>query len=260
MNDRRDEPISDEELSLWIRRHPEVWHYARSEASEPDPVELESLIESILSGEYQARRQRDTRKRRRFVIGGAVGAVVLGTDGRRRPADSRVLPNTERSAELLLSYKPIRSCSQPVSIPSKAAANSGRGACWATTTASCLLSPCISPEGIINVFPGQPGVCASLGLDPAEAELSPENEAIVALKDSLESTINLGECRPAAAAAEKAGEIIGDSGLQGWSVASLPASSTGLCGKVAIDSTTGKQSPYLRFQEEHHESRPSAFH
>lgn len=242
MNDRASEVFSDEELSVWIRHHPEVWHFAEIPGNDPDAAQVESLIDSILSGEHQRRRRAQARRRRKFVLGGCVGAVVLGSAvgvaaiiAARQPAVPEAGAVCRATAAIDADAVVLATGVDPIS---------GCGEQWAKGLLGDNdglvppLAACVSADGVINVFPGQPDVCGSLGLSPAQPQLSSGNDAIVALQASLDSAINLAKCRRAADVAIAAEQILGQSDVSGWKVVITPGAETGQCGKAGLDSAT----------------------
>jgi len=100
------------------------------------------------------------------------------------------------------------------------------------------LAACISANGGIDVFPGDEGVCETLGLAPANPDLSAENEAIIALQDRLIMEINAAECRPVVDVVVTAEQILSESGLDGWRVVIEPGAENGICGKASLNSST----------------------
>ncbi len=243
MNERAHEVFTDEKLSAWIRRHPEVWHYAEVPGgAAPEAAQVESLVNSILSGEHQRRRQAQVRRGRKIVLGGCVGAVVLGSAvgvaaiiAARQPTVPEAGAVCRATAAIDAGAVVLATGVDPIS---------GCGEQWAKGLLGDNgglvppLAACIGSQGVVNVFPGQPGLCESLGLAPAQPNLSPENDAVVALQASLDSTINLSKCRPVPDAAVAAEQILDQSDVNGWKVAITPGAETGQCGKAGLDSAT----------------------
>ncbi len=242
MNDGAHGVFTDEELSVWIQRHPEVWHFAEVPGQAPDASQVESMIDSILSGEHQRRRRAQARRRRKVVLGGCVGAVVLGGAVSVAAIIAARQPTAPEAGAVCRAAAAIDA--DAVALAPGVDPVSGCGEQWAKGLLGGNdglvppLAACISTQGVINVFPGQPDVCDSLGLAPAQHDLSPGNSAIVALQASLDSTINLAKCRPAADAAIAAEQILGQSNVNGWKVVITPGAEAGQCGKAGLDSTT----------------------
>ena len=242
MNDRASEVFSDEELSVWIRRHPEVWHFAEIPGNALDAAQVESLIDSILSGEHQRRRRAQARRRRKFVLGGCVGAVVLGGAVGVAAIIAARQPTVPEAGAVCRAAAAIDA--DAVVLATGVDPISGCGEQWAKGLLGDNdglvppLAACVSAEGVINVFPGQPDVCGSLGLAAAQPHLSPGNDAIVALQASLDSTLNLAKCRPAPDVAVAAEQILRQSDVSGWKVVITPGAETGRCGKASLDSAT----------------------
>ncbi len=242
MNDRAREVFSDEELSVWIRRHPEVWRYAEVPVQAPDTAQVESLIDSILSGEHQRRRQTQARRRRKIVLGGCVGAVVLGSAVGVAAIIAARQPTVPEAGAVCRATAAIDA--DAVVLATGVDPISGCGEQWAKGLLGDNdelvppLAACVSADGVVNVFPGQPEVCGSLGLAPVQPALSPGNDAIVVLQASLDSTINLAKCRPAADVVVAAEQILDQSDVNGWKVVVTPGAETGQCGKAGLDSAT----------------------
>ena len=85
------------------------------------------------------------------------------------------------------------------------------------------------------MFPGELSVCSELGIERADAELSEENDAVVAFQDRLVEEINLAECRPVDEVAQLVAKALDESKLEGWTVVVSPGSEAGMCGKIAVD-------------------------
>lgn len=100
------------------------------------------------------------------------------------------------------------------------------------------LASCVDPRGPINVFPGSESVCQQLGLQSADPDLTPANEAVVQLQDRLAQEVNLAECRPVSDVAAAATGFVSEAGLEGWQVVVTAGDETGECGKAAVDSNT----------------------
>lgn len=101
-----------------------------------------------------------------------------------------------------------------------------------------LLVACISDAGVIEVFPGEAGTCASLGLADADPVLDDENRLIVSLQDRVVDEINAQPCASARVVASIAQRLVAESGLAGWRVEIRPDSVSALCAKAAVDATT----------------------
>ena len=68
-------PEPDDEVSLWIRQHPEVWADA---VDAPSSSEIDDLVGQVISGARDRRRAEESgRRRRRFVATGALTIVVV---------------------------------------------------------------------------------------------------------------------------------------------------------------------------------------
>lgn len=93
-------PEPDDELSSWIRQHPDVWADA---VDAPSSSEIDDLVGQVVSGARDLRRAEETgRRRRRFVAtgvltiivvtGGPVGVAALIRSGQpSRPSEGKVV-------------------------------------------------------------------------------------------------------------------------------------------------------------------------
>jgi len=244
MSDMPDPPFSDEDLSVWIRRHPEVWHYAELQSSDAaDDGNVDAIIESVIAG-GKPRVLRPGRRRRRIVggacvvaviVGGAVGAAALIRSGQPSAPEAGVVCRAEARVDasaivLEPGQDPIEGC--------RALWADGRFESSVHSDDVPDLASCVDPHGPINVFPGPETVCQELGMQPADADLTPANEAVVALQDRLAQEINLAECRPVSDVAAAATGFVSEAGLEGWQVVVTAGDEAGLCGKAAVESTT----------------------
>lgn len=242
MNDQPDRSLSDADLATWVRRHPEVWHFADDSPEAETPEQLDTLIELIVSGEHERRRGQATRRRRTrltiggacaalVLVGGAVGVAAIVRSGQPAAPETGVL--CRATARLDADAIGIAPGSDPIA---------GCAQRWADGLLGDpgqpvpLLTACVSNNGSIDVFPGDATVCETLGLIAADDELTPDNAAIVALQDRLANEINAVECQPVQAAAAAAQEILAQSGFDGWKVAIAADAQAGTCGKAGVDS------------------------
>lgn len=233
---------TEAEVSDWIRRHPEVWHFADESAPQLDDEWFERTVADIVSGSRE-RRRRARRRRHRAVTagvvvaalasGGTVAALLTRAGQPTRP-EAGV---TCRSAAALRSdaieagagVDPVDACR----------AQWERGAFGNDVDVPTELVACIDPVGgAINVFPGDASVCADLSMEPADVELDVDSDAVVALQDRLVEEINLADCAPAADVAEQAQAILDQSGLTGWRVQMNADPTSSMCAKVGVDSPT----------------------
>lgn len=98
------------------------------------------------------------------------------------------------------------------------------------------LAACVIPDGGVAVFPGDPGVCGTLGLVPANPVMSAQDKAVIALQDRLNTELNAAPCQVVPDVLHQAERIIAESHLEGWRVVIEPGSESGVCGKTAVDS------------------------
>lgn len=244
MDDTTRPPRSDADISDWIRRHPEVWHFADELAPQLDDAWLERTVDDIVSGARE-RRRAARRRRRRFVTAGAVAvavatggtvAALVARSGQPQRPEAGVFCRAEASlradaVELGAGSDPIEGC--------RAEWEDGSFASSVVDGALPDLVACIDPEGgAINVVPGDPNTCAELALEPADVELDAESLAVVALQERLVEEINAAECAPAGDVAAQAQSILDESGLSGWQVQVNADPATSVCAKVGVDSPT----------------------
>ncbi len=241
MSDLPDSPFSDEDLAVWIRRHPEVWHYAELQSSDADVDNVEAIIEGIIAGD-PPRPLRSGRQRRRVVggacvvavvVGGAVGAAALIRSGQPSAPEAGVVCRAEARVDanaivLQPGQDPIEGC--------RALWAAGRFESHEHSVDVPELASCVDPRGAVNVFPGPESVCQELGLQPADPDLTPVNQAIVELQDRLAQEINLAACQPVGEVVPQARGILDETGIEGWEVVIEPGSEEGVCGKTAVDS------------------------
>ena len=237
-------PEPDDEVSLWIRQHPEVWADA---VDAPSSSEIDDLVGQVISGARDRRRAEESgRRRRRFVAtgaltivvvtGGAVGVAALIRSGQpSRPSEGiacRSAADTRADAIV------VEAGSDPV------------GRCRTLWTDGELTEPgqaigespslvaCVGASGVIEVYPGDSSVCAQLGLIVADAALTPESQAMLALQGRIVDEINDQPCFAAIEVAAIAQLIVDESELEGWTVSVRPDSEDASCAKAAVDVPT----------------------
>lgn len=98
------------------------------------------------------------------------------------------------------------------------------------------LAACIGPNGRLEVFPGSDEICEELGLVAAETELSPHNQAVLALSDRLRAEINDAPCVAVAEVAKRAETIAAEEGFANWRVTIARGHQRGQCGWAVMDS------------------------
>jgi len=245
MSDTDDDELLTE-LDQWILRHPEVW--PPSEEFTISDARIDEIITNVLAGRAPSPANlRARRRRRRRIVGGAcfviaatsgavVAAAVLRSEQPTQPqagAACRAEAQVRADAIVLApGVDPIEGCAALWSSGQFEGLGSDKDI---TGTAVPPLNACIGGGGVVEVFPGEPSVCADLGLAVADLTLSPENQSIVDLQDRLVNEINLPGCIPVADAATMAAEILDEAPLTGWEVTINPGADGGTCGKVAVD-------------------------
>lgn len=237
-------PEPDDEVSSWIRQHPEVWADA---VDAPSSFEIDDLVSQVVSGARDRRRAEETgRRHRRFVAtgaltivvvtGGAVGvAALIRSSQPSRPSEGiacRSAADTRADAIV------VEAGSDPV------------GRCRTLWTDGKLTEPgqalgevpplvaCVGAAGVIEVYPGDSSVCAQLALVVADASLTPDNQAMVVLQNRIVDEINDQPCFTAIDVAALAQQIVDESELEGWTVSVRPDSKNASCAKAALDVPT----------------------
>lgn len=240
MSDRRETPMTDSELAEWIRSHPEVWDYAAPDG--PD-LDMDQIVDDVLSGAVQRRRRTSTRRRRATVVGVAVGVLALGgtaaalmlRSGQPNAPEAGTLCRVEASLD-----------ADAVTVAAGRDPVEGCGQLWAEGRVGALetgglvppLVACIDPRGAINVFPGEVAVCAGLGLEPADPTLDTESQSVVALQQRLVDEINLADCESASTVQRQAQAILEESGLNDWTVVVVGDAGSSACAKTGVDTAT----------------------
>ncbi len=244
MSKQANPPEPDDEVSSWIREHPEVWADA---LESPSTAEIDELVGQVVSGARDRRRADETGRRRRrlvatvaltiiVVTGGAVGVAALIRSGQpSRPSEGIACRSAaDPRADAIV----VEAGSDPV------------GRCRTLWTDGELTQPgqavgevpplvaCVGASGVIEVYPGGSSMCGQLGLVVADPSLTPENQAMVALQDRIVELINDQPCVAATKAAAIAQEIVNESELNGWTVSVRPDSENASCAKAALDVPT----------------------
>lgn len=225
----------DQELAKWVR---ETLFFDVEEGTRDDEAAQHILDEAYRRRDAENRRRTQRRRRRWGIIAGitvvaggsAVAAVYLTEQPSRPEAGATCRASVRVDADaiaLAAGVDPIDGCMQVWL--------DGR---FGEVDEVPPLTACISASGGIDVFAGDTSVCETLGLTAASPELTPENEAIIALQDRLIIEINAAECRPVADVAVTAEQILSESGLEGWRVVIEPGAENGICGKASLNSST----------------------
>jgi hypothetical protein len=166
------------------------------------------------------------------IVGGSVGVAALIRSGQPTQPAQGIACRAAEDAR-----------SDAIVIPASVDPIAGCAAQWATgnlgpTSDVPRLTVCIAVTGVVEVYPGDSDVCGRIGLVNADAELTPDNVAVVALNDRLVEEVNLADCAPAVDVAESAQRIVDQSGLSGWTVEIRDDSRDADCAKVALDQPT----------------------
>lgn len=227
-------------VDVWIRDHPEIWEAAYSE---PTAAELDADVDRVVVRARSFADAPTARRRRRLsigavvvgaivIVGGSVGVAALLRSGQpTQPAQGIACRAAEdpRADAIVIppSVDPIAACAEQ----------------WAAGTVGPTkdvppLTVCIAVTGVVEVYPGDSEVCGRIGLVNADAELTPDNLAVLALNDRLVEEINLADCAPAVDVAASAQRIANESGLVGWTVEIRDDSRDADCAKVALDQPT----------------------
>lgn len=224
----------DRRLAQWARQT--LWFDVEAGTRSDD--EAQRILAEVYRREKSE--QRRSRRRRRWgilggaviVAGGGVAAALHLSDQPSRPEAGVVCrASADLNADAVVvspGGDPIARC-EPFWI---------EGPFGYTDGEAPPLVACIGTPGAIEVFPGQEGVCETLGLPVADSELTPENEAILDLQERIAAQINAAECRPVSEIIQTAEQILAAINQKGWTVEIYPGDESGTCGKAAVDSST----------------------
>lgn len=242
MSDAPGPDFSDEDLATWIRRHPEAWQYADDESQLSfDDTTIDRIVDDILSGSHAGRLRARSRRRRAIIATsglavvatmGAVGVAALVLSGQPAAPEAGAACRAEASADaaaIVLSpgEDPIDGC--------RGVWATGRFAEYVASAAVPSLVACVDPRGAINVFPGEPNVCADLGWAPLDPEFDAANARIVELQQRLVDDVNSVACAPVGDVVATVERILSDLAMHEWEVAVEGGSEAGVCGKAAVD-------------------------
>lgn len=230
-------------VAQWIRDHPKVW----ADASSPLTADfVDRVVADIVSGSRMARlRANATRRRRKLVAGGVLSALVVASGAVGVAAIVRSGQPTQPTAGVACrdgdgieaNVIVIEPTDDPVGGCGALWVAGGFGVASAAVGSAPPLVACISDAGVIEVYPGDVGTCAGLGLADALA-LDDENQAIVSLQDRVVDEINAQPCASAHVVESIARRLVAESGLAGWRVEIRPDSISAPCAKAAVDATT----------------------
>ena len=203
-------------------------------------------MQQVLGGDVRAR-LRHRRRRARWgglfalglVAGTAIGVTAYLRSGQPARPEGGILCRAAASltadATLLqLSADPVAACAD------EWAAGRIEGSPGGAATGGAGVPPlvaCIGTGGAIEVFPGEPGTCAQLGLDEAAASPDSAAVAVAALQDRIATEVNLA-CVPPAEVEAVLRQMLADAELSGWSIDATPDAATASCATVSINSVT----------------------
>jgi hypothetical protein len=243
----RDQMLApDDELSMWIRANPEVWEGA---VDVPEPViDVDVVIEQILSGDREDQRRRSRRRVRRRIIGGTATALIVSAGTLGAAALIRSGQPTEPGIGIICRSAPTLEADGfqwwESELPAATCARlwaAGDVTGVATPSAAVpVLTACIGAQGWIEVFPAGPHICQELDLVPADPVLASAEARISAMRERVVAEVNSGQCVSAKNAKVAAGEILADSGLMSWSVVLAPEAEQAPCVKVVVDSVNAE--------------------
>ena len=234
-SEEHDQALAD--LGAWIRSHPEVW--PRGDVTPMTDERMDELVDGILARESRDEVARRRRRRRRAAAAG-VGVAILVTSGVAAAVVRGGQPSSPDQGSLC--RMEVDLMASAILLPPGVDPIDGCEQLWAEGEFVELggpmgvppLTACIGPNGVVEVFPGETA-CDELGLAVADAELSPENVAIVELNERLVQEINMVDCVPVEQTAATAQRMLDESPLEGWEVVILPEAQGSECGAAGID-------------------------
>lgn len=233
-----------DELAWWLDRHPQ--EVAAAIDCETVPDEAERVV-SVSGGTATALVSPATRRprigRRRAAVAAVSAGVVAAAVGGlgvaawisrgqptqpQLPVACRAEAATDADAVLIDAQRdPIAGCQEV----------------WRTGDLRDTrgdrpvphLFVCIANGGVTEVFPGDGEGCADLGLEPADPQLSPESEALVAFNERIIAEINSQPCQSGDEAQAHASSLLEDAGLADWRVQIDPNTEGLPCAMIAAD-------------------------
>lgn len=234
-----------DELSAWIRQHPETWG---NDLAPLDQQRLNDFTQAVLSRAQQllghdAKAVRH-RHRRRWIVGvslsmalvtaSGVGVAALFRGGQPSKPQLGVvcqdlLGEGRNMIVLPATDDPIGDCS--------ALWREGRFTKPGDSDISIPeLTACISANGaVIQVQPLSLGNCGELGLRDADERLDAQSKRLVALNDRISNEVNGAEpCLDASAALRRAQQIVDDFELSEWKVEIRSESVGATCAKATV--------------------------
>lgn len=232
---------SDRELARWVR---ETLLFDAEDEPRDEAKAQRMLAEIYRRSAADDDRRRRRRRRRIFgaagagllIAGGATVAALTLRGGQPSVPEGGIGCHSEATLEsdvvvVAPGQEPVAACRQVW--------ESGEFAELLGAGQVLELVVCVDPVGgAINVFPGEAGLCAELGLEPADPELDAESQAVLDLRARLGEEINALDCQPATAVAEQVEAILAESGLADWQVVFAADPETNACAKAGLDSAT----------------------
>lgn len=235
-NQRR---LPNDDLSRWIRAHPDLWHVAEDEQT---PADVAHLVERIVGASRQRHAQSKVR-RRRIVLACLAGTGSLGAAA-GVAAWMRAAQPTQPNL-IMCRAEPARQASGVV-IDATTDPVAGCRAMWSSGEVQeptlvgdvANLTACVADSGAVDVFPGPPTVCDDLGVELLEEPLTVDNQAILSLNQRIIDEINARPCAAADAVKTAAEQILIETGLDEWTVVIGTGWDDAQCAKVAVDAPT----------------------
>jgi len=232
LDDMRDNDADP--ISTWILQHPETWDDAMTPL---DERQIDAIVDRVTV--------RATPRRRKFVAtavlstlvvaGGAVGVAALVRSGQPTQPIAGVACREAPGVDAVViviepTDDPVGGC-RPLWAAGRFDENAEEVGVVPPLVA------CISDGGVIEVYPGDVGMCASLGFADADPALDDENRAIVAFQERIVEEINAQPCASAAAVESIAQRIVDESLVPGWKVEIRADSLDAPCAKAAVVAT-----------------------
>ena len=100
------------------------------------------------------------------------------------------------------------------------------------------LVACIGEGGIVEVYPGPDDLCAALGLAPAAATLSEENQRVAELSVRIADDVNAADCAAVAVVEARVEAILDELELADWSIEREQGVESASCVKAQVVSDT----------------------
>lgn len=172
-----------------------------------------------------------------LVVGAGIGANALLTKGQpTRPehgVDCYSEPRTDSAVVVLPpNVDPLGGCSE---LWRRGDLPDPGNPLGATQPVPSLVA-CVGTGGTVGVYPGPPDLCVQLDLVPADSVADSSTGAATDLANRVADEINLADCAPLAVVEQRALTILGDLGLEAWTVVPSPGADTAACVKAEVDS------------------------